>query len=115
VLLAGGTTSTTSAFASATTSAEIFDPVTGTWTPTGSMHVTRTGKPEAVVLADGRILIAGGGSNVLTNTAEIYDPGTGPVHADRVHERSPQRNGNPPGRRHRASCRRPGAGERRSL
>ena len=50
VLLAGGTTTTTSDFASATTSAEIFDPVGGAWTPTGSMHVGRVGRPEAVVL-----------------------------------------------------------------
>jgi RHS repeat-associated protein len=77
VLLAGGTTTTTSDFGSATASAEIFDPVADTWASTGSMHVRRVGAPQAAVLADGRVLIAGGGSNVLTNTAEIYDASTG--------------------------------------
>lgn len=76
VLLAGGTTGNTSQFATATASAEIFDPVAGTWTPTDSMDVARVSPSGAVVFVDGRILIAGGGSNVLTNTAEIYDPTT---------------------------------------
>jgi RHS repeat-associated protein len=77
VLLAGGTTGNTSQFATGTTAAEIFNPATGNWTPTGSMQVPRVGAPQAAVLNDGRILIAGGGTTVTTNTAEIYDPATG--------------------------------------
>ncbi len=60
--------------------AEIYDPVTGTSTPTGSMTAPRS-RHTATRLADGRVLITGGGtapgfSNLL-KTAEIYDPSTG--------------------------------------
>ena len=40
-------------------SAEIYDPATGTWAATGSMHDDRS-YPVAVRLADGRVLVAGG-------------------------------------------------------
>lgn len=53
-------------------SAELFDPRTGTFTRTGSLPVAPT-IHSATLLADGRVLIAGGG----TNSAEIYDPATG--------------------------------------
>jgi hypothetical protein len=60
-------------------SAELYDPSTRTFAPTGNMIVPRSG-PSATLLADGRVLIAGGtqddrGTSVLT--AEIYDPSTG--------------------------------------
>jgi hypothetical protein len=54
-------------------SAEIFDPETNTFTPTGSMNVARN-MFFAVLLDDGRVLIAGGGD---FDTAEMYDPVTG--------------------------------------
>ena len=63
-------------------SAEIFDPATNTFTPTGSMNVARN-MFFAVLLDDGRVLIAGGGDNsggagsMAFDTAEIYDPATG--------------------------------------
>jgi hypothetical protein len=62
-------------------SAEIFDPVTGSFSSTGSMTVPRTGA-AAAPLPDGRVLIAGGGhydgSNfVAEDSAEIFDPATG--------------------------------------
>jgi len=61
----------------ATATAEIYDPATGTWTPTGSMSTDRFWF-DATVLQDGRILVAGGAtrSNMLDGT-EIYDPASG--------------------------------------
>ncbi len=52
-------------------SAELYDPATGTWTATGSM-VTHAGAGfTATLLRDGNVLVAGGSS------AELYDPVTG--------------------------------------
>jgi len=53
--------------------AELYDPTTGTFSPTGSMATTR-GFHTATLLADGRVLIAGGDGG---STAELYDPKTG--------------------------------------
>jgi len=59
-------------------SAEIYDPATGAFSPTGSMGTGRL-DPNASLLADGRVLIAGGSIDTFnaTNTAEVYDPATG--------------------------------------
>jgi hypothetical protein len=59
-------------------SAELFDPATRTWKPTGSMSVGRY-SATATPLKDGRVLVAGGMASGLqpTRTAEIYDPATG--------------------------------------
>jgi hypothetical protein len=58
-------------------SAEIFNPSTGRWSPTGSMNVPRT-DADAAPLLDGRVLVVGGydGTNSL-ESAEIFDPRTG--------------------------------------
>jgi len=59
-------------------SAELYDPVTGTFPPTGSMTDGRTWA-EAILLADDRVLVTGGvgdGSTISLNTAEIFDPVT---------------------------------------
>jgi hypothetical protein len=55
-------------------SAEIYDPATGTWSPTGWMGNPRY-QAAATLLADGRVLISGGmnDSGELAST-EIYDP-----------------------------------------
>jgi hypothetical protein len=65
-------------------SAEIYDPTTGKFGVTGSMHTARE-KATATLLADGRVLIAGGDQGVcgacgvfnVLASAEIYDPATG--------------------------------------
>jgi hypothetical protein len=77
VLVAGGATQT--GFSSITASAELYDPTTGTWTSTGTMTTAR-GYHVAVLLANGKVLVAGGGINnaaVITSASEIYDPATG--------------------------------------
>ena len=60
-------------------SAEIYDPVTDTFAPTGSMGTGRT-LHTATRLPDGRVLVVGGW-NPVTNlsiaSAEIYNPATG--------------------------------------
>ena len=60
-------------------SAEVFDPKTGTFSPTGSMTTARVWY-TATLLADGRVLIAGGTRGVwdeIYASAELYDPTTG--------------------------------------
>ena len=52
-------------------SAELYDPSTGTWSFTGSPNVSRGGF-TATLLGNGKVLVAGG-----DNTAELYDPVTG--------------------------------------
>jgi hypothetical protein len=55
-------------------SAEIYDPRTAGFTPTGTMSVERTAH-TATLLTDGKVLIAGGhNSNGAPAGAEIYDP-----------------------------------------
>lgn len=58
-------------------SAELYDPATGTFTPTGSLITARQGH-TATALADGKVLIVGGEDNVgPIGSAELYDPATG--------------------------------------
>ncbi|MCX4539403.1 kelch repeat-containing protein [Streptomyces sp. NBC_01565] len=64
------------------TSAEILDPATGAWAPTGAMHEARFAH-SATLLPDGRVLVAGGiaprsalSQKALTS-AELFDPATG--------------------------------------
>ncbi len=59
-------------------SAELYDPQTGAFSPTGSLTTTREDH-TATLLADGRVLIAGGhdfGWDAVAS-AELYDPTTG--------------------------------------
>ena len=68
-----------------TASAELYDPTSSAFVNTGSMAVGRT-LHTAALLADGRVLIAGGATNVGSGATtatkalaatELYDPGTG--------------------------------------
>jgi len=85
VLVAGGRTCSgpppaTCNFSFRTDTAELFDPATGTWTPTGSMNAPRH-TTSAVKLADGRVLVPAGFAAAdpfgTSNTADLYDPATG--------------------------------------
>jgi len=64
-----------------TNSAELYDPATGTFTPTGSLATTTRGQHMAVLLSNGKVLIVGGGSwdwgGSILSSAELYDPATG--------------------------------------
>jgi hypothetical protein len=55
-------------------SAELFDPVSGLWSVTGTPNEARHGH-TATLLTNGKVLIAGGGANTL-GSAELYDPDT---------------------------------------
>jgi hypothetical protein len=77
VLVAGGLISLNFAGVSFASTAELYDPATGAFTPTGNL--TAAGDEHtATLLPDGRVLIAGGMSAVATlMSAQIYDPATG--------------------------------------
>ena len=55
----------------ALSSAELYDPSTGTFTPTGSMATPRQ-YANAMLMADGRVLVVG-----WSTLVEVYDPATG--------------------------------------
>jgi hypothetical protein len=89
VLVTGGTDSDPITPESLSRSAELFDPVTGTFASTGDM-VTGHAFHTATTLADGGVLVAGFGEEALTGlgvggnampdlltSAELYDPATG--------------------------------------
>ena len=61
------------------TSAEVFDPETGTWSATGNMVKPRAGFP-ATLLRDGKVLVGDRDDPAANNSAtgaEVYDPATG--------------------------------------
>jgi WD40 repeat protein len=72
VLIAGGSNDTT---------AELYEPQTGSFSPTGPMNVVRLRGHTATLLEDGRVLITGGTDDSLAASplasAELYDPKTG--------------------------------------
>jgi deoxycytidylate deaminase len=59
-------------------SAELYDPSTGTFSPTGSMIDSRH-QFTATPLLDGRVLVLGGGGEAYSarRSAEVYDPSSG--------------------------------------
>ncbi len=79
VLVTGGSSTSVGA-GTVRASAEIFDPGTGRWTTAAPMAAHRY-VHEAVSLADGRVLVAGGWSSATVRSkslasAEIFDPRT---------------------------------------
>jgi N-acetylneuraminic acid mutarotase len=73
VLVAGGTNFDNGILASA----ELYDPATGNWTPTGSLNVARW-EHTATLLCNGKVLVAGGVNRESSvPSVEIYDPATG--------------------------------------
>ena len=60
------------------TTAAIYDPAGGTWSETGPLVTPRYGH-TATLLADGRVLVAGGWLNEhqVHRTAELFDPTPG--------------------------------------
>lgn len=76
VLIAGGEPTTN--LASSVATALLYDPATGTFTPTGSMTTHRK-RHTATLLPDGKVLVAAGDAandNYLASS-ELYDPATG--------------------------------------
>jgi hypothetical protein len=73
VLVAGGEEGLTSR-SPVTNSADLYDPVVGTWTPTQAMHFGRAFH-TATLLGNGKVLVAGG--LFAHAQAELYDPSTG--------------------------------------
>ena len=84
VLIAGGVfftgTPPYSLVANYLTSAELYDPTSGTFSLTGSLKVARSGQ-SATVLGNGTVLLAAGQNAATTGgwvgSAEIYNPATG--------------------------------------
>ena len=73
VLIAGG-----EAALSPLTSAEVWDPVSGTWSATSPLSTVRA-YPTAVTLPNGEVLVAGGydANFARLASAELYEPSTG--------------------------------------
>ncbi|MDB6112974.1 MAG: Branched-chain amino acid transporter, amino acid-binding protein [Pedosphaera sp.] len=82
VLVAGGTDFTAAGgtpIDPTRSSAEIYDPATGIWTPTAAMSQPRQ-VHTATLLPNGKVLVAGGVSyfgGVFPTSAELYDPVAG--------------------------------------
>jgi hypothetical protein len=80
VLVAGGYTHSYSRYSGGKglvlASAELYDPVTRTWGPTGSLATARYSH-TATLLPTGAVLVAGGYGGGGLASAELYDPSTG--------------------------------------
>jgi len=60
------------------TSAELYDPVTRSWSATGTLNSARDAH-TATLLSDGTVLVAGGQDSGLSPSisSELYDPASG--------------------------------------
>ena len=72
-------------------SAELYDPVTHTWTATGPLANPRQFH-TATLLLNGQVLVAGGwGTNdTILSSAELYDPGNRDVDRNRPADHRPR-------------------------
>jgi hypothetical protein len=61
---------------STTASAEIYDPATHSFSPTGSMTIQRAAQ-SMILLPGGKVLVVGGNGTVRAKTADLFDPATG--------------------------------------
>ena len=59
------------------TSAELYDPATGSWSSTGSLVGSARQDHTATLLPSGKVLVAGGYDGLSLSSAELYDPATG--------------------------------------
>ena len=75
VLIVGGIHTPSPGLVVCSDSAEMYDPATGTFSPTGKMTIARCGLggSGAPLLLDGKVLVIGGTGTL----AELYDPATG--------------------------------------
>jgi hypothetical protein len=77
VLICGGYGPKIQSDAQFLASAELYDPLKGTFVAAGSMKDARVGH-TATLLSDGRVLVAGGADKFgVLSSAEVFDPGTG--------------------------------------
>jgi YD repeat-containing protein len=81
VLITGGLTGSQTLGYDTIASAELYDPATGLFRPTGTMNDTRSGH-TATLLGNGQVLVAGGysasgGVDPDLATAELYNPASG--------------------------------------
>lgn len=76
VLVTGGSDSSRAS----RTTAELYDPASGTWTPTTNGMSAPREEHQAALLPDGRVLVSGGHNTIpsitFTATADLYDPAT---------------------------------------
>jgi Galactose oxidase, central domain len=80
VLITGGSNASAAGMNGLAT-AELYDPVSKTFTLSdGTMTTPRTGQ-TATLLPDGTVLLAGGDNSTTVTSAEIYDPTTDSFHA----------------------------------
>jgi N-acetylneuraminic acid mutarotase len=54
----------------------LYDPISGTWTNTGSLNTARANH-TATLLPNGKVLVAGGNNASRLSSSEVYDPATG--------------------------------------
>jgi hypothetical protein len=79
VLIACGYGTFGAQFSNPLSSAELYDPATGTWSSTGNLNTTHGGEEfTTTLLQNGKVLVVGGspGGGALSS-AELYDPATG--------------------------------------
>jgi hypothetical protein len=87
VVVAGGYTSVANRFSvGRLAGAELYDPSTGTFTPTGSMLTTHACH-SGTLLGNGKVLFAGDSQDLIGHSAitELYDPTTGTFAATGTH------------------------------